>query len=196
MNILWIAFTLLGLVVFGFMPATVAMFAVMRKWINGSSDFSVSRTYWHYYKKEFVQANLFGVFFVFIGYIIYANFVILSDQIIWMQAIRYVLLVITIIYLLSLLMFFSVYVHFDVKPIDKLKVALMLTLSYPQYMILMAVTVVAVQYLVMYIPGLIPFFTCSLIGFMLTKIANIVFRVVSERNIQKETKSKESVQAY
>ncbi|WP_062050050.1 YesL family protein [Bacillus sp. JCM 19034] len=195
-NILWVLFTLLGLVIFGFMPATVAMFAVTRKGIRGANDISVFKMFWQTYKKEFVKANLFGVFFVFIGYIIYANFVLLAEQIVWMQIVRYLLLVLTVVYSLTLLMFFPVYVHYDVKPIEKFKVAVLLTLSYPQYIIFMAVSVVAVQYLVMYIPGLIPFFTCSLIAFILTKIANIVFKVVSDRHLQNVTKNEEHVQVY
>ncbi len=41
LNLLWIAFSLLGLGLFGLFPATAAMFAVVRKWINGEKDIPV-----------------------------------------------------------------------------------------------------------------------------------------------------------
>ncbi len=37
-NFLWILFTILGLGILGFMPATVAMYAVFRKFLMGESD--------------------------------------------------------------------------------------------------------------------------------------------------------------
>lgn len=46
-------FTLLGLGVFGIMPATAALFAVMRKWIQGQDNVPVLKTFWQEYKGEF-----------------------------------------------------------------------------------------------------------------------------------------------
>ncbi|MGY0702716.1 DUF624 domain-containing protein [Bacillus subtilis] len=44
-NLLWLFFTLLGLGVFGIMPATAALFAVMRKWIQGRTTFTCSKRF-------------------------------------------------------------------------------------------------------------------------------------------------------
>lgn len=38
LNVLWILFSLAGLVVFGLMPATAAMFTVAREWAKGNTD--------------------------------------------------------------------------------------------------------------------------------------------------------------
>ncbi|WP_084028990.1 YesL family protein [Bacillus sp. J33] len=57
LNLLWIAFSLLGIVLFGFFPATAAMFSVVRKWIMGETDVRVFKEFWQTYRKEFWKAN-------------------------------------------------------------------------------------------------------------------------------------------
>lgn len=72
-NLLWLLFTLLGLGIFGFMPATTALFSVMRKWIQGHEQVSVFQTFWKVYREEFVRSNVIGVVLVIIGTIIYVD---------------------------------------------------------------------------------------------------------------------------
>jgi uncharacterized membrane protein YesL len=196
-NFLWIMFTLMGLVLFGFMPATIAMFAVTRKWINGSEDFPIFKTFWQNFKAEFLKANVFGLFFVFIGYILYVNFLIVADQVLWMMIVRYILLVVSILYIITLLMFFPVYTHFQLKGVEYLKTALLLGVAYPQYTIIMIIGIVAIQYLMMFLPGLIPFFTASLISYLLMKVGNIIFKIVDRksRELEEEQQAKE-IQVY
>ncbi len=59
-NILWIAFSLLGGVVLGFAPATMAMFAVTRNWTRGGEEWSLFRLFWRKYRQEFWSANAVG----------------------------------------------------------------------------------------------------------------------------------------
>src|SRR5690625_6342583 len=40
-NILWIAFSLVGIIILGFFPATIGMFTVIRKWIQGDGDIPI-----------------------------------------------------------------------------------------------------------------------------------------------------------
>lgn len=72
-NLLWLFFTLLGLGVFGIMPATAALFAVMRKWIQGQDNVPVLKTFWQEYKGEFFRSNLLGAVLALIGVIIYID---------------------------------------------------------------------------------------------------------------------------
>src|SRR5690625_7635570 len=66
-NLLWILFTVIGLGVLGIMPATAAMFAVVRKWLRGEDDFPIFTTYKDAYKEEFLKANLLGYILAIIG---------------------------------------------------------------------------------------------------------------------------------
>ncbi len=179
------------------MPATVAMFAVTRKWVNGSEDFPIFKMFWQEYKKEFVKSNLFGLFFVFVGYILYVNFMIVADQVLWMTIVRYILLVASILYIVTVIMFFPVYVHLQLKGGEYIKTALLLGVAYPQYTIIMIVGIVGIQYLMMFLPGLIPFFTASLISYLLTRIVKIVLTVVERKNKDlEETEMAKEVQVY
>ncbi|MFC0558298.1 YesL family protein [Halalkalibacter alkalisediminis] len=196
-NLLWILFTLMGLIVFGFMPATVAMFAVTRKWVNGADDFPIFKRFWQHYKEEIIKSNLFGLFFVFIGYILYVNFMIVADQVLWMTIVRYILLVASILYIVTVLMFFPVYVHLQLKGPEYIKTALLLGIAYPQYTIIMVVGIVGIQYIMMFLPGLIPFFTASLISYLLTKVVKVVFKVVERKNKElEEVEIAKEVQVY
>src|SRR5699024_8438852 len=62
-NFCWILFTLLGLVLFGFMPATAAMFSIVRKWIGQrrhSSFYNISKTFQEkLYRNEWIGARHF-----------------------------------------------------------------------------------------------------------------------------------------
>lgn len=69
LNAAWIAFTLLGGVVFGFAPATVAASALCRRRLRGAAgtaapvddtdaDAPFLRAFWHAYRAEFWRANV------------------------------------------------------------------------------------------------------------------------------------------
>ena len=52
-NVLWLLFMTLGLFVFGAVPSTVAMFAIIRKWIKGETEFPVLSFFGKSIKKSF-----------------------------------------------------------------------------------------------------------------------------------------------
>ena len=71
-NILWILFSLAGLVIFGFFPATIAMLATLRQYLQ-KNDPPVFKTFWNYYKTEFFASNKLGAIIVVIGLILFIN---------------------------------------------------------------------------------------------------------------------------
>ena len=71
-NILWILFSLAGLIIFGFFPATVAMLATLRQYLQ-KNDPPVFKTFWNYYKTEFFASNKLGAISVVIGFILFIN---------------------------------------------------------------------------------------------------------------------------
>src|SRR5690625_6051612 len=80
LNLLWVVFTVVGLIFFGFLPATAAMFAVVRKWIGGEADIPVLPTFWKSYRKEFVKINIIGYIVFIIGYLLTIELQILKIQ--------------------------------------------------------------------------------------------------------------------
>src|SRR5699024_6692891 len=113
LNLLWVLFSVVGLLFFGVLPATTAMFAVVRKWIDGDTDIPVFETFWNAYRKEFVKINLLGYGVLLVGYLLTVEFHILRSQ----EHIAYLIasfgvIGLCIIYLLILLFFFPLFVLF------------------------------------------------------------------------------------
>lgn len=68
LNVLWFLFTIVGLVIFSFMPATASVYMIIRKWMNGENlDNNVFLDFWKHFKANFVKTNLVGLVFLIIG---------------------------------------------------------------------------------------------------------------------------------
>ena len=165
-NLLWILFTVLGLGIFGFMPATVALFTVTRKWVMGDRDVPVFKTFWQTYRKEFFKSTLFGVILFVIGYIIYIDLVLLPTDGIFI-VLRGGIFICGLLYAIVLLYIFPIYVHYDWKKRLYLKYALLVGASHPHYTLLILIGIVALYYIIITIPGLIPFFSVSVLAYII-----------------------------
>ena len=77
LNILWILFFVLGLGIFGFMPATASVTSILRKWMNKEEIPSLIKEFWKQYKESFLTSNIIGIVFFVIGYILYLDVSIL-----------------------------------------------------------------------------------------------------------------------
>lgn len=169
LNILWILFTILGLGIFGFMPATVAMFSVVRKWNMGERDVAIFSLFWQSYRQEFVKANGLGMILVGIGYLLSIEFQILSTQNSLLYVIvRLSVLVIAFLYIILLLYFFPIFVHFNLKPLHYLKWPFIIGMIHPILTIFLMVSLGILHYLTFTtIPALLFFFGGSVTAFIL-----------------------------
>lgn len=190
-NLLWIFFTILGLIFFGIMPATVALFAVTRKWMMGEQDIPVFKTFWQTYRKEFMKSNLLGIILFAIGYIIYIDLTYLPAGGIF-QFIRWGLIVCGLLYVIILLYIFPIYVQYEWKKRLYIKYALLLGASHPHYTLLMLIGIAALYYISATIPGLIPFFSIALLSHIVMWTA---FRVIKRVEAGQIVSEEEDVKA-
>ncbi|MFB1049867.1 YesL family protein [Paraliobacillus sp. JSM ZJ581] len=132
LNICWILFSAMGLVVFGFMPATTAMFSIVRKWINGEEETPILRSYWKVYKSEFFKTNTAGLLLFFIGYLLVLEFNILrvQDSFIYLF-VSYTVLGILILFVIVCVYFFPIFVHFKLTWFDYFKWPFIISFSHP-----------------------------------------------------------------
>ncbi|WP_332632531.1 YesL family protein [Halalkalibacter flavus] len=131
-NLLWIGFALIGLVVFGFFPSTVAMFSVVRKWVMGEDDIPVFSTFYQAYKKEFLKINLLGCSLGLLGYILFIDYQFFkSMEANYLQLFSYVFLALLLVLFVILLYVFPVYVHYELKPFQVVKNALLVAIANP-----------------------------------------------------------------
>lgn len=178
-NILWISFSILGLLIFGFFPATASMFTIVRKWIQGETEFPIFKTFWTTYNKEFIKSNLLGLILCVIGCILYIDFMFLRNSANGLiQITYYPLLMVILFYLLTVLYVFPVFVHYDVKAWHVLKNSFLIMTMSPLMTTMMVVGSIVIYYLMFSLPGLIPFFGGSVLTFVLVWFCNFAFAKV------------------
>lgn len=158
-NLLWIAFSFLGLIIVGFFPATTAMFTVVRKWIMGQIDIPIFQTFWTTYKSEWMKSNLLGGLLLGIGSFIYFEFTIInSSEHTILQLSKYPLLLSVIIFCFLLLYAFPTYVHFHVNLFQVIKNSISLMLVNPYYNIVMILALFVIYLIANILPPLLIFF--------------------------------------
>jgi uncharacterized membrane protein YesL len=77
-NGLWMLFSLVGFIVVGFFPATVAMMTICRMWLNGESEIPIFKTFVKTYKSALISSNLLGWILAGVGVLLYINFLVLQ----------------------------------------------------------------------------------------------------------------------
>lgn len=163
LNVLWIGFSLVGLVVLGFFPATVAMFVVVRKWLLGDTDIPVFGTFWSTYKAEFIKSNGLGLILGVVGVLIVLDlFFIRNLGGSFVRAIQIPIYLFIFAAVMTLLYIFPVFVHYELKIVHMIKNSFLLMLINPLENVVMVISLVMVLFVVKYIPGLGFFFGGSL----------------------------------
>lgn len=181
-NVLWFAFTLAGLILFGIFPATAALYAVARKWKKGSEDIPIFRTFWEAYRKEFIKANILGYIMVAIGYFLYWDFNII-DHFEGMTAIimSIILSSISVFFAFTGLFLFPVLVHYKMNTVQYIKNSVIVSLAYPFHALGMLTIVGVMVYVNLSFPVLIPFFSISVITTFTMNLAHDAFGKLEEK---------------
>lgn len=182
-NILWGLFTLVGAIILGVAPATVALFTVVRKWLLFSdNDVPIFKTFFNTYKKEFLQANKMGLFIGLVSYILYIDFLYIANvREAFQLAFSVFLFVILVFYAITLLYIFPIYVHYELRFLQYIKYSFFIGMANPLMTLTMFLSIILLTVLFIYIPGLIPFFSVSLVSVVLMWCALRGFRKIEEK---------------
>jgi uncharacterized membrane protein YesL len=187
---LWLLGSIAGLVIGGLFPATMAMFAVLRKMIQREDEFSFFQTFWVTFRREFWKANVLGGIISLIGFILYFYLVFLKAHEGAVSVILYILVLsITFVFLITNLFLGPVFVHYQLRVYQYLRMSLLFCLSCPFHGISMIGGLVAFYFLMTYVPGLLPFLSVSLLAWFLMFMANLAF----EKAKQEEAVEKLSI---
>ncbi|MEH7179295.1 YesL family protein [Neobacillus vireti] len=182
LQLIWILFTLVGLVIGGIFPATFSMFAICRKWLNKQTEFPIFRTFWDLYRKGFLKTNLLGWVTTLTGCSLYYYFQLFKGG---EGTIDLVLLIVVwiagILYLMTALLMIPVYVHFDIKLINVVKYALIIAISNPFHCLSMAALIAGFCMVMVLVPALIPFFSFSVLAFGLMWMAKSAFTRLEQK---------------
>lgn len=177
LNVCWVVFTLLGLGIFGFMPATTAMFAIVRKWHNGETDIPVFSTFWETYRTEFLKTNAIGLVLLVVGYVLIVELHILrAQESMVYYIVSFVVLTTLALYVVVLTYFFPIFVHFNLKTIDYLKWPFIIGIIHPILTVFMLGVIGGAYYLIwISIPALFFFFGGSVSAFFIMWAASKTF---------------------
>ncbi|GGH76220.1 putative membrane protein YesL [Pullulanibacillus pueri] len=187
-NLLWIFFTIIGLGVFGVMPATVGLFTLLRQWIMGKEIVPAFQTMRETFRKEFFKSNLIGLIFLAIGYMLRMDILYFkSSSHLVFQFFLIIMLCLGLCYFITLLNFFPVYVHFDVKFFDYFKYALLIGVTQLASTIMMVLGSVVLFCLYWYFSGLIPLFCISFICLNLMWFGSRSFKKIELQQKQHST---------
>lgn len=186
-NLLWLLFTMAGLIVFGFMPATVSLFTIVRKWQMKETEVPVWDTFLTIYKKEFTKSNLLGFILV-----ICAGFILLDLHFVnglegVLQLLFFVLLlIISTLYFITLMYLFPVYVHYDLRVTEYIKNSCLLGILNLHLTLIKAASSGSIIFLLLYSPAFIPFFSAVSITWILMYGGMYSFRKIEARQKQRQ----------
>ena len=186
-NLLWIAFTVLGLGIFGIMPATVAMFTVVRRWTMGETDVSVWPIFKEAYFKEWKKSNLIGLIFAAIGLFLFLDLSFSEQMTGFLSLFLYVFfLILMLVYVLTLLFFFPVYVQYTFPIKDYIKQSLFHAVASLKELLLLLLGFLCIGFLFVKVPGLIPFLGGVLPSYWIMKVCMSRFKKMEKLMLKEE----------
>lgn len=184
-NILWFVFIAAGLGVFGIMPATIALFTVTRRWKMGDLDVSILKVFKETFRKEFIRSNILGLIFAAIGVFLYIDLKIAENMEGTFSVILYVFIsFIILLYLNAFIHLFPVYVHFEYLLRDYIKQSFIISLISPVSTILMAAGLFFIGYLIVNMPGLLPFISGVLPAYWIINVCIRRFKTLEQQQIK------------
>ncbi|WP_194287350.1 YesL family protein [Gracilibacillus oryzae] len=189
LNICWIAFTLLGLGLFGIAPASLALTNIVHKWFAEGTEVPILKEFWSAYKKNFVKAN--GLFFVWIliSLFLYMDYFI-SKNYIQSFYFHIILMLLIAISIASFAHFLIVFVRYELPFFHYFKQALLIALARPMETIAMFVSLIILYYLYSFLPVLTAFVGVSLTLYPILWFSYRACVSVEENKEKVEQKSK------
>ncbi|MUV37271.1 uncharacterized protein JNUCC1_01077 [Lentibacillus sp. JNUCC-1] len=180
LQVLWVAFTLLGLVLFGLFPATAGVYAVVRKWTEYDYDVPIFKTFLANYKGYFLKVNGLGYVMFLIGLFLSYDYFI-SKSLLNSFFLHIILLGIILVYVLTLCYIFPTFVHYELKAMQYIKQSFLLMLSNPLETIGMIVCMIILYYLFALLPVVFVFMGMSAIAYPTMRIAYSAFNKVQQK---------------
>lgn len=176
LNILWILFTIAGLGIFGWMPATVAVFSVWRKLLAHDGKVAIFQTFLKEFKGNFFRNTLIGFILMMAGGVLVVDFLFYQTA----EGILSLLTVVFIVffgffYLLLFIYLPPVIAHFDLKFTQYFKQAMLIGVSSPLASLSIGMVTAAILVLYYLVPVFIVIFGVSLIGLVTMKICLMRF---------------------
>ncbi len=189
LNLLWMIFTLLGGIILGIHPSTVALFSALKTWREKSVEAVNFKMYKEFYKREFKRSNLLGIFInilvvlsIYNGLLVYINRFNIHLALIVCYIVSIVLLVVLLIYI------YPVYVLFDKKLSDTFTYSIIIGMANPFTTLLILVLVFLLGVAIYSTAGLPMFFGVSAISYVIVKYTMDIYHKIIKKSIESASK--------
>lgn len=172
LNILWLLFSLFGLIIFGIAPATTAAYGVIQTWMRQEqTKGTILSHFWQTYKETFIRANTLWLILLVIGFILYVDFYFIFRL---DHAFAPVLLgiggLVFMLYVMVIVFSFPLLVQLNLKTWATMKFALIYAFTSPVLTISIVVSFVAFHYLIFQVPVLYLFFSVSVMAYIIMAV--------------------------
>jgi len=181
-NLLWIFFTIIGGVLLGFFPATTAMFAIIRDWLQGNNEDPLLTGFWKYYKKDFWKSNRLGAFIVLIVAFITIDIFFISTNLNEVLTWTYIpLFAFMFLFTLFLFYIFPAFVNYDLTVIQLIKNSFLIMLVNPLNSFIIIICLISCYYIMKLLPALAFLFGGSIYAFITMWLALYAFDNVQNK---------------
>ncbi|MDG5786916.1 YesL family protein [Evansella sp. AB-P1] len=187
-NLLWFGLTLLGGVIFGITPASVAMFTICRKWVEGEREIPLARTFWSIYRKEFVKSNYLGVILIAIGVLLFVDIQFFSSmEGAVFQLLHILMLLLLLNFVVIMIYIFPVYVYYDIKTLQYIKYAIIIGLTNPLQTLIIAFYFVILYVLSINIVAVFIFLSVAPMSMLIMLVSYRIFNKIQQQVANQET---------
>lgn len=173
LNLLWILFTIIGLGIFGFMPATLAAFSIVDKYLKGQENIKMFKEFWQVYKRNFLKINLIGLIMIVIAVILYVDLSYFQERSGFIFSfLSLIIWLFIFFYLFVFVYIFPIYLKYDLEIRHILKNALFFVFITPLETVQMIMAFFITLIFFRYLPSLLPFLGITLPIFLIAWVAN------------------------
>ncbi|GAE92162.1 yESV protein [Gracilibacillus boraciitolerans JCM 21714] len=177
LNILWLIFTLLGLVLFGIMPASIAMFSIVRKWVLKDFNVPIFQSFLLEYKRNFFRANLLGIVLYVIGYFlsVFLKYTGMMSESNLYPVLLGTFILAAFFYVLLILYIAPVFVHYELSFWQYIRYAISIGAVNLPYSVSALTVLAGIYYVSLKFPGITLFFSFSISAYVTMFIVQIGF---------------------
>lgn len=167
LNFLWLIFTLLGGIVFGWVPATITMHMILRKWIIEDESFDTKSYFWSIYRKQFIGSQKVSVFFITLGILLIFDlkfFMSGYSTVFTLGKLFTIQLVIG--YFILFIYFFTLFAHSEMSFFKMVKTSILFGIKYPFKTLILLLSSTLLVILFLSFPKLFIIFGASSLAFL------------------------------
>ncbi|QGH32818.1 DUF624 domain-containing protein [Gracilibacillus salitolerans] len=173
LNMLWFLFTIFGIILFGIIPATLAVCKVQHHLLTEKHVPSIGRLFWETYRSHFFKVNQLAIVLGSIGFIIYFDIQFFMDQEgLWSYVVSVCFYIISVWFMITLLYIFPTYLHYQLSLFGYIKYSFIVGMLNPIKTIGFSIAIVGVVYLSLAFPQLLFSIGISLTLFIVMIIGN------------------------